>query len=460
MSFWLGELLRGAAVGAAFLAVFAAAELWKRWGDPPAEWTRKAVHLGGGVLVMLFPWIFRTHWTVLALGLAFGLIIGLTRRFGWLGSVHGVERKSEGGLWYPLAVYLLFVIGSARPVFYLVSVLALVLSDALAALVGTTYGRTTYRVETDRRSVEGSVVFLFATFLGVHLPLLLLTDTPRAASVLIAVQIALLVTLLEAISLRGNDNLVVPLATYFFLVKMTARSAEWIAVQLASQLAIFGVLFVVGWRSRLLSGSGTAAASLVFYGAWSLGGPEWVVAPAAALALFGWVYHRWPPVSTEPDARYQVLAVLYTSAVAVCLFVLNNAVETMRLFPPLRDQDPFYALYLGAIAGHLAMVTLVFLEGSLWGEGWTPGRWLAALAAGCVTVIPVGLLVAPPANPAGEALIAAGAAVFALTLFVAGRRLPQVPHRKPWDVRLQSACVALAVGALVPLHLFGVLRAW
>ena len=460
MSFWLGELIRAAGVGAAFLAVFGAAELWKRWGNPPVEWTRKAVHVGGGVIVMLFPWIFRSHWSVLALGAAFGLIIGVTRRFGWLGSVHGVERTSEGGLWYPLAVYLLFLIGSHRPVFYLISVLALVLSDALAALVGTTYGRTTYRVEGDRRSVEGSVVFLFVTFVGVHLPLLLLTDTPRAASVLIAVQIALLVTLLEAISLRGNDNLVVPLATYFFLVKMTSRSAEWMAVQLASQLAIFGSLIVLVWRRRLLSASGTAAASLFFYGAWSLGGPEWVVAPAAALGVFAWIYKRRPPVSAEPDARYQVLAVFYTTVVAVCLFALNNAVETTQWLPALRNQDPFYPLYLGAVAAHLAMVTLVFLEGSVWGDGWTAGRWLVALATGCAATIPLGLLAAPPVGGIRGVVVALGATAGALALFAVGRRWQRWPHAKPWDVRLQSACVALVVGALVPVQLLGIWSAW
>jgi len=373
---WTDEALRALGVGGAFLVVFAAAELWKRWGNPPVEWTRKAVHVGGGVIVMTLPWILRSHWTVLALGAAFALIIALTRRFGWLGSVHGVERKSEGGLWYPVAVYLLFLIGSHRPVFYLIAVLTLVLSDALAALVGTTYGRMMYRVESDRRSVEGSAVFLFATFLGVHLPLLLLTSTGRVASVLIALQIALLVTLLEAISLRGNDNLVVPLATYLLLVKLTPSSAEWIAVQLASQLAIFGALILLAWRSRFLSASGTMAASLFFYGAWSLGGPEWTVAPAVALAAFWLIFKRLPPNSSEPDARYQVVAVFYTSLVPVSLFALNNLFETALRHPVLGRGDPFYSLYLGALTAHLAMLALLFLEGSLWDSQPKPKRWV------------------------------------------------------------------------------------
>ncbi|MBA2571565.1 MAG: hypothetical protein H0V06_00865 [Gemmatimonadetes bacterium] len=457
---WTDEVLRALAVGGAFLVVFAAAELWKHWGNPPVEWTRKAVHVGGGVIVMTLPWILRSHWTVLALGAAFALIIALTRRFGWLGSVHGVERKSEGGLWYPVAVYLLFLIGSHRPVFYLIAVLTLVLSDALAALVGTTYGRMMYRVESDRRSVEGSAVFLFATFLGVHLPLLLLTSTGRVASVLIALQIALLVTLLEAISLRGNDNLVVPLATYLLLVKLTPSSAEWIAVQLASQLAIFGALILLAWRSRFLSASGTMAASLFFYGAWSLGGPEWTVAPAVALAAFWLIFKRLPPNSSEPDARYQVVAVFYTSLVPVSLFALNNLFETVLRHPVLGRGDPFYALYLGALTAHLAMLALLFLEGSLWDSQPKPKRWVLALGIGVAAAIPIGLWAGPSGVSWWEVVMPVWVGVGALAFFSAGRRWARWPHQKPWDVRLQMACAALSVGTLLPVHLLRFMGQW
>src|SRR5690606_6142869 len=151
---------------------------------------------------------------------------------------------------FPIAVYGMYLLAADQPAFYLISLSALVVSDALAALVGGAYGRVRYRVESDRRSSEGSVVFFLATLLAVHLPLLLMTPIDRRLSVLVAVQIALLVTLLEAISLQGNDNLIVPLGTFLLLHKLTIQTPETILWQLVAQIAIVGVLLLATWRLR------------------------------------------------------------------------------------------------------------------------------------------------------------------------------------------------------------------
>jgi dolichol kinase len=51
-----------------------------------------------------------------------------------------------------VAVLLVYLVGHQQPVFYLVAILALVVSDTLAALLGSSYGRQMYQVEGDRRS--------------------------------------------------------------------------------------------------------------------------------------------------------------------------------------------------------------------------------------------------------------------------------------------------------------------
>ncbi|CAN5727413.1 hypothetical protein BH23GEM3_BH23GEM3_16700 [soil metagenome] len=452
MSFLIEEALRGAGVGAVFLVIFAAAEAWRRLGSPEPEWTRKLVHLGGGVVSLALPWLVRSHWTVLALGLAFAGVLLLTRRLGVLESVHGVERVSEGGLYFPLAIYAMFLLAADRPVFYLIGVLALVVSDALAALVGTTYGKMRFRVERDRRSVEGSAVFFLATFLAVHLPLLLMTDLDRLLSVLVAVQIALLVTFLELISLRGNDNLIVPIGTYLLLLKLTPQMPETILWQLVAQLAILGCLFLVAWRSRLLTGSGTIAASLFFYGAWSLGGPAWVVAPAAALLAFGLVVRFARTFDHKPSARYQVLAVFYTGIVGAVLFIANNVLETVVRHPVWGWGDPLYPVFLGALAANLALLTLVFWTDTPWIRRVSGLQLLGSVALGAGVLIPLGGWVHPHMSLA-QGLLAAAVPLLAAGVYLAANRLPNVPRRRPWDGRLQSLSVAASVLLLLPLFL-------
>lgn len=417
------------------------------------EWTRKAVHVGGGIVALFFPWIFRSPWTVLALGAGFGAILWGTRRLGVLGSVHAVERRSEGGILYPIAIVVLFLVARHQPVFYGIALGALVLSDALAALVGTAYGRLVYTVEEDRRSVEGSVVFLLVTFLAAHLPLLLFTDTGRAASVLIALQIALLVAFFEGISVRGNDNLVVPLVTYFLLVKMTPRTAEFIAWQFLAQLAIIGVLLLLARRTRMLTSAGAIAASLFFYGAWSLGGEEWTVAPALGLGVFAALYARRSGKGGAPNPRYQVVAVFYTGIVAGALFVANNAFEKLVPGSPLRFGDPFYPAYLGVLAAQLAMLVLVFRAGVPWVRRPRAREAALALVIGCAAIIPAGIAVGSREWRMDDAALAAGVCVLALAVYLLACRAWRGPREAPWTGRLQAASAALAVGALLPLYL-------
>ncbi|MBA2671332.1 MAG: phosphatidate cytidylyltransferase, partial [Gemmatimonadetes bacterium] len=112
MSFLIEEAVRGALVGAVFLLAFGSAELWRHFGSPEPEWTRKLVHVFGGLVALALPWMVRSHWTVLVLGLVFALTLLLTRRWGLLTSVHGVTRRSEGGLYFPVAVYAMFLLAA------------------------------------------------------------------------------------------------------------------------------------------------------------------------------------------------------------------------------------------------------------------------------------------------------------------------------------------------------------
>jgi len=444
-----GEAARAAIVGGLFLLVFVAAEAWRAVARPPVEWTRKTVHAGGGIIATAFPWIFSSHWTVLGLGAVFAAILWGTRRLGLLQSVHGVERRSEGGLFYPLAVYLLFVVAGGTPVFYLVAILALVVSDTVAAVVGTEYGRITFSVEAgDRRSLEGSTVFFLATFLGAHLPLLLLTDGERAATVLVALQIALIVTFFEAVCLHGSDNLVVPLVTYFLLVKLTPRPAEFIAAQLMAQLLVVGTVSWVALRTHILTASGAIAATLFLYGAFALGGPEWLVAPGLALTGLLTVYLRSARLTSQPRGEYQVAAVFYSTILPAALLVGNNALETLLpVGPELARTDPLYAPYVGVLAGHLGMLALTWRSVSGAVERVRVAR---AAATALLWVVPAGLLVAADPVAPGEIVAAVAIPLLALGLYAAARAAGRAPEGGAPELRLQALCSLTALAVVLP----------
>lgn len=450
------ELLAAALVGGGFLAIFVLAELWKRWQQPPVEWTRKFVHFFGGLIAATFPWVFQSRWSVVALALVFLTIIWGSRRLGLLQSVHGVERQSQGGIYYPLAVLFVFLVGHDRPVFYLIAILALVVSDTLAALVGSAYGRQAYSVESDRRSLEGSAVFLLTTFLLTHLPLLLLAEMDPLASVLIGLQLAIIVTQFEAISLKGSDNLIVPIAAYYLLIKMTPRGAEHIGEQLIAQLVIIALIGAVAWRSWALTFSGAIALMLFTYGLWGLGGPEWVVAPGLGLLGFIALRELFAQEVDTPPGNYQVVAIFYICIVGTILFIANNTLETLIAGVPtvLREGDPLYTPFVGVVAAHVALIFVAQLQpftpgGPLWSR-----RTLVSILTAVALVVPVALAAGPYGLGAWDFGLATAIVLLASTVYLLGRRLPAWPRVAPWNVRLQALSTGLAAALAVPVHLW------
>lgn len=279
MVLWESEVGSALVVASLFLMLVGLGEILRGLGACSQEATRKFVHLTGGIVSLSFAYIFTSHWVVLGLGVSFVALMATTKKLGMLQSVHGIKRKSSGDLLHPIAIYLTFLITSffEKPDFYLISVMVLSVSDALAAIVGVSYGFKVYSVEEDRKSLEGSFVFLLSTFLIVHLGLLLLTHIGRMECVLAALLIAVLVTCFEAISLGGADNIIIPFGTLFILMKITTKPIPEIILQLCSIGIIFLTTYLFGNLSGRLGTSGIIGVALAGYAAWSLIGPEWYI---------------------------------------------------------------------------------------------------------------------------------------------------------------------------------------
>lgn len=279
MVHWDNEIGSALIVAAVFLSLVGIGEILRGLNACSQEGTRKFVHLTGGIVSLSFAYIFRSHWSVLGLCVAFVSLMLVTKKFGLLPSVHGVKRKSSGDLLHPIAIYLTFSLTNymEKPDFYLISVMVLSVSDALAAIIGVSYGTKVYRVEEEKRSLEGSFIFLLSTFLIVHLGLLLLTHTGRLESVLIALLLSVLVTCFEALSLGGADNILIPFGTLFILEKVGSLAIPDILFRLCSISIIFLVTYWIGNNAKRLGSSGIIGMSLAGYGAWTLVSPAWYI---------------------------------------------------------------------------------------------------------------------------------------------------------------------------------------
>lgn len=445
--------LPGAALLASiFLGLLLVAELWRRFGNPEAEWTRKLVHLGGGIACLFFPFLVRSPWVVLALALPLTAIFAFGKRFGFLKSLHAVKRESRGAEYYPLSVFLVFLLAGDKPWLYLAAVLVLAVADAFAALVGSRYGVIRYEVEEGEKSLEGSLVFLVIAFLAIHLPTLLLTDLPRPVTVLAALLVAALVTGFEAISLEGADNLLVPLAVAVVLRKITSKDLSEVIFQNLSLLAICLVVGVIVWRYRSLNVGGAITFILFAYGAWSLGNWQWAL---PAFVGFGFYVAAWGArARRRPHLGIKVRAIARALLAPFLWLILANS---------LRSFDAFYGPYLAASAVVLAVaVPFGTLARAELGDVVQRRGWLASLAGGLVGALVVAL---PPwafqaAVPARSlAALVACVILAAMTVAALERRRDDLSPGKSWTA-IRFIASLVAAGAVYALQAAGVLAPW
>lgn len=399
-----GELIAAAVVGAAVLALLALAELM-RLRKVPVEWSRKFAHVGAGALVLTFPWLFRSSLTVALLAGGFAGLLALGRLCGGLRSVHAVDRASVGAYVFPLVVAALFHASRGDHLLFQIPIVVLAVSDALAAVIGKLYGGRHFSAMGDRRSLEGSVAFLVSAFFLTHLPLLLSERTGRLEAVLIAANVAALVTAFEAISVRGLDNVFIPCGTYFVLTHMLPLPLAGHLTQLAF-IGGVGVAGVIAVRLHLLRVSGAIGLGLAAYATLSLGGLGWF-APAlasTAILLAGLLLTRRRADFTPPEisdvAAYAIPAVLLVFA-----FDFTGA-------------DRLFMLFLAALSAGSAILAANF-GATLARAGVGQRLRFAAPAGGAL--VPLSAAAGwggPPALGGGDAVLCllgglAGAGVFA-----------------------------------------------
>jgi len=253
-----------------------------------AEGARKSVHMLMGLGTAAFPWVFCDTWAVLvltgaflALLLALRFIVRLREKFGDV--LGGVGRASAGELYFPVAIGGLFALTNGAPLDFVIPVLVLTLADAVAALVGTRWGRHRYVADEGEKSWEGSLAFFGTAFVCVFVPLVATGHAPLH-SALAALCIATVTMLAEATAWRGLDNLFVPFATLAMLriYRDQPEPALWGRIGVLILLAaLHGVI-----RKRLQLREGTLFGALVILFVFAyVGSRAWAVAPFTVLLL-------------------------------------------------------------------------------------------------------------------------------------------------------------------------------
>jgi phytol kinase len=342
-----------AAVLGAALAMLFLLRLYRQWTHAGGEWVRKLAHVGTGLISISLPWIFSSSLPIFIIcGASIALL--LTMRYVPLirgrlsGVLDDVGRESWGEVYFPVSVAVLYQLANGNKLLYAVPLVVLALADTVAALAGAEYGKRGYSATGATKTIEGSIAFFCVAFFSVNVALVVFSDAGRIETLLISLDVAVIVMLLEAIAWRGLDNIFIPLGVFVLLHLYLSMSVVqlWDRFRVAAALVI---LVTAYGRKTTLEGSALLASALVLYVSWALGGWQWLISPAILLLAYTAFF---PGKITASDRTHNVYAVLsIASAGLVWLFIFRVWQQPGLLFP-----------YTLAFAINLALVawTLLF----------------------------------------------------------------------------------------------------
>jgi phytol kinase len=198
---------------AVFLVLVVNEALWRN-RKTHGELSRKFVHISVGCFVAFWPFFLSWH-DIEALSLAFLVVVGLSDTLNVFKAIRSVQRPTWGEICFALSVGLV-ALATHNKWIYMAAILQMGLSDGLAAIVGVRFGRSnSYTVMGHSKSVAGTVTFFLVSM--VILAFYNHFTNQSHLNIIGMAGISLISSLLENASIRGLDNLAVPLLTAVLL---------------------------------------------------------------------------------------------------------------------------------------------------------------------------------------------------------------------------------------------------
>jgi dolichol kinase len=181
--------------------------------------SRKFLHVCGGTLSLFFPLFLRSHCWVLVLCTVSFVFLLITYREGWLPAVHQTSRLSFGSVIFPVPIYICFftALKFENDVFFYLPVSLLVISDTAAEWGGKKWGRLSRSFFNGQKTAMGSLCFAGSSLIISVVWLGYVFDLSVAKSLMISLFISIIVTITELVSLRGLDNITVPISALVLL---------------------------------------------------------------------------------------------------------------------------------------------------------------------------------------------------------------------------------------------------
>ncbi len=201
---------------AIFITLFGLVEMLQRRAKVEHALTRKIAHISSGLITFFLP-NFLNAQQIIVLAIIFTVLLGISKYFGLLSSIHKINRRTLGEVYFPLGVGIsaFFFLPNDILAFQF-GILVLAFADALAGIIGDTLEKHQIPLLENGKSLEGSATFFLTTF---FIGFFISSKLQTSFSITTMLTVATFVTVIESILVFGLDNLLLPLtASYIFKI--------------------------------------------------------------------------------------------------------------------------------------------------------------------------------------------------------------------------------------------------
>jgi len=293
------------------------AEIGVKYYNFPFIYTRKIIHIITGLIVCITSYFLYSNFPIIIFATLYIFIDLWALKKGKFRSIHP-DSRSYGTIFYAISVIILVILfwHDNKPLFIITN-LIMIVPDALAAIIGDRYAKSYFVPVEEKKSLPGALTMFILTILIVFSSLAYFYDNSLEINIIIALFIGSIATISELLSIRGSDNLSVPLFSGLFLYAMlsgVASSMFWLIVIGISSATIVAIL---SYRFHFLNLGGSMMAflmgSIIFsFGGWTYTFPILVFfISSSILSKIGKTKKKLLEVSYQKSGArdfYQVLA--------------------------------------------------------------------------------------------------------------------------------------------------------
>lgn len=337
------------------------AEVLRKTTSLTGNATRKVVHILVGVFVFFVPILFVSPVPALLMSVLFICVNYISVRFRLFKGMDDTTRETYGTVFFPLAFFILILFfWNSYPVIISTSILILGLADAAASFIGErAKNPRIFNFTGDRKSLQGSSAMFMVTFIVTagcfqwypfRLPdEALLAGSSVAFIIALSIVVATVATTVEAISVRGLDNLFIPLTASIILF-VGLDGAGTIGMQLFIGFIFAVLISISSMRAGFLSPNGSAAMFLMAVIIFGIGGWKWTIPMLTFFTLSS-------VISRMKNKRKEAAELIFEKSHRRDMWQVaaNGGLASVFVLLEFISPNPvWYFAYLGAIAAATA----------------------------------------------------------------------------------------------------------